>query len=114
MATVKVTSSQTPAVPALVATWTPLLNGDVGDSFSCAPYTDKSVQVFGTFGSASLALQGSNDGTNWVALSDPQGITIAITSTGIKMVSEATVYIRPSVTGGGGTTSLTCLTMVKS
>ena len=114
MATIPFTTTSLSVIPTLVAQWTPMQNGDVGGAFSCAEYTDKSVQVFGTFGSGgSVTLQGSNDGTHWVALSDPQGNVIAITAAGIKMIEEATFFIRPAVTAGDGTTSITCLAMVK-
>lgn len=59
------------------------------------------VQATGTFGGASVALQMSNDGTNWATIKDLQGDAIALT--GATSMSEFTcsaAYIRPSVTGG--------------
>lgn len=61
------------------------------------------VQAVGTFGSASVALQMSNDGTNWATIKDLQGDAIALT--GATSMSEFTcsaAYIKPSVTGGTG------------
>jgi hypothetical protein len=61
-----------------------------------------SIQVVGTFGGASVALQGSNDGTNWVGLSDRAGTAIAITAAGGSEFSTSYVYLRPLATGGTG------------
>lgn len=91
-----------------VVTWTGLLNGDDGEPAQLATYSDRSVQVTGTFGTGgSVTVEGSNDGTNWFALSDPQGLAITRTAAGLKGVSELTRYVRPRVTAGDGTTSLT-------
>lgn len=95
-------------------TWTPLLNGDVGDAFELSDFADKSVQVDGTFGvGGSVTLQGSNDLVNWYALSDPQGVALTFTAAGLKAVGPATRYVRPNVTAGDGTTSLTVTLFAK-
>ena len=60
------------------------------------------IQVIGTFGGASVALQGSNDGTNWVNLADRSGTVIAISAAGGSEFSTAYVYLRPLATGGTG------------
>lgn len=60
-----------------------------------------SIQVIGDFGTnASVALQGSNDLTNWVNLKDTEGTEIAITAAGAAEFSTAMVYLRPLVTAG--------------
>ena len=89
--------------------WVGLLNGDTGDAVEMAAWPDRSVQVHGTFGTGgSITFQGSNDGTNWFALTDPQGNAITKTAAGLEAVTELTRYIRPSVTAGDGTTDLQC------
>jgi hypothetical protein len=58
----------------------------------------------GTFAGASVALQGSNDGVTWTALSPP-----ALTSAGTfraLLATEIYQYGDVVVTGGGGTTAL--------
>lgn len=81
--------------------WTPVTEND-----TCAPaylpeYSDKSVQVFGTFGGASVAIQGSNDGgTTYAVLHDPSGTAIAVVVAGFKAVLENTEYFKPVATGG--------------
>lgn len=100
-------------VRAYVARWAGLANGDDGERVSVAAYTDKSVQVTGTFGTGgSVTVQGSNDGVNWATLTDPQGNDLVFTSAKIELVSEATLYIRP-LAAGDGTTNLTVHMLLK-
>ncbi len=92
--------------------WTPVTEAD-----TCAPVefpecSDKSIQVLGTFGGASVALNGSNNnGTTFAPLSDPGGTVIAITSAKIKAVLENTQQIQP-VASGGTSQSLTIAMLV--
>lgn len=58
------------------------------------------IQVNGTFGSASVALHGSEDGTNYYALNDLSNTAIAITSAGRAEFTTAARYIKPVPTGG--------------
>jgi hypothetical protein len=69
-------------------------------------HSDKSVQIGGTFGGATVTLKGSNDGAAWHTLTDPLGNALSFTAAGLKMVVEATRYIKPVVTGGDGTTAV--------
>lgn len=104
-------------------TWGPMALGDVaigvgntvngvsvpGGGFF-AGYADKSIQVEGTFGAGgTVALEGTNDGNtaHYRPLSDPSGTTIAITSSAIKALTEAVIWVRPRITAGDGTTSVT-------
>jgi hypothetical protein len=66
----------------------------------CASLTDKSIQFAGTFGGATLTVEGSNDETNFVGLNDPQGSAISATSAAIEQILENTAVIRPSISGG--------------
>lgn len=97
----------------VIVSWTPLTNANTdGQRFENPASSDRSIQVVGTFGAAGhLVCQGSNDGTNWATLTDPQGNSIDFTAAGIEQVMEITRYIRPLVTGGDGNTSIT-VTMV--
>lgn len=106
--------TRTNFVNAFVATWPDMANGDVGAEIEVTPYTDKSVQVHGTFGvGGSLTVEGSNDGVNWAVLTDPQGNDLRITSAKIEFVSEATRFLRPRVDNGDGTTALTAVFFLK-
>ena len=105
--------TQTQTQKAYVAHWDNITTADECAPVQSAQYTDKSVQVFGTFGvGGSVAFQGSNDGTNWATLTDPQGNPLSFTAPKIEMVSEATQFVRP-VVSGDGSTSLTVLLLVK-
>lgn len=88
---------------ALIITWTPLGVGDDGAGVTRSSAADRTVQVIGTAAGATLTFQGSNNGTDWATLHDPQGNDLAFTSVGIKAISEATYYVRPIVSGGAGT-----------
>lgn len=56
-------------------------------------------QAKGTFGSGTVVLQGSNDGTTWVTLKSA-GTDISLTAAGGFDFSTAAMYIRPSTSGG--------------
>lgn len=92
-------------------TWTPLLQTDVGLASSGHRLSDKTCQLFGTFGTATVELQGSNDnGTTWAALKDPNGGNLtALAAADIFAILENPQMIRPVLTGGDGTTSLTVI-----
>lgn len=113
MATIASSTNTTLTTVAFVAKWEGMAQGDDGQPVMGAQYTDKTIQVSGTFGGATLALEGSNDGVNYHALTDTQGNTLNITSAKIKQVVEATVYVRPVVVGGDGTTNLSVHVLMK-
>lgn len=87
--------------------WTPVTNADACLPVEYPEFADKSLQVSGTFDSASVALHGSNDRSNFAALNDASGTVIAITTAKIKAVLENTIQVKPVATGGAGTQSLT-------
>lgn len=89
--------------------WTPLTTtNDTGRAILIPGNAIKSIQFSGTFGAGgTVVFEGSNDGTNFVTLTDPQGNAISKTSAGIEAVEEYTLYVRPRVTAGDGTTSIT-------
>ena len=60
------------------------------------------IQAVGTFGGGTVALQGSNDNSNWVNLPSSTGVPIALTSAGGVDFNTSFMYIRPKVTGGTG------------
>lgn len=88
----------------VVITWSGLLNGDDGSAEQLWDFADRSMQVTGTFGTGGQAtLLGSNDGTNYAALTDPQGNAIVVTAAGIKLPAPITRYVKPLVAGDGTT-----------
>jgi hypothetical protein len=97
-------------VHALLVTWTGLLNGDQGDAIELPDWADRCIQITGTFGaSGNMRFEGSLDGTNWFPITDPQGNAINLTAAGGEALTEVTKYVRPNVTAGDGTTSLTVM-----
>lgn len=99
----------------LALSWPTLANGDDGTPVEKPDYTDRSAQVVGTFGAAgTVVIEGSNDGTNYATLNDAQGNPISLTAAAIKQIVELTRYVRPRVTGGDGTTSLTVTMLMRN
>ena len=98
-----------------VLTWENLANGDSGETVEMPGSADRSIQFTGTFGTGgSIRIEGSNDGTNFVVLTDPQGNDIIKTAAGLEAITEITRYIRPRVTAGDGTTNLTAVLFMKT
>jgi hypothetical protein len=85
---------------ASMVTWSDLLTGNTGDPAENPTHADRSVQVAGTFGGATCTIQGSNNGSDWVTLTDPAGAALTFVATGLKQILQVTKYIRPNITGG--------------
>lgn len=89
-----------------VTTWSPLAADDDGAPVRLAVYSDRSIQVSGTFGGASVTIGGSNDGETYHALTDPNGETLALTTGALRTIVELPIFLKPRVFGGDGTTNL--------
>jgi hypothetical protein len=88
--------------------WTPLLNGDSGAPYAMPGFADRAVQIAGTFGAGgTVVIEGTIDGTNYVTLNDPQGVALSKTGAALQEISQITRLIRPRVSAGDGTTSIT-------
>lgn len=91
--------------------WEALGNGDNGKPVAVGRFTDKTVQVVGTFGDGGdVDMKGDNStatfGATYGALHDPQGNAISIGDTDPLLISESPRYIAPDVAAGDGTTDL--------
>ena len=104
----------------IMVRWAGLLNGDDGEWFTGAlSYGDRCFQVAGTFDTATLAIQGTNfippfngsqNPTQPLALTDPQGNALSgINAARIETIMEVPAAVRPLLTGGAGSTSLTVI-----
>ena len=98
--------------------WPLMANGDTGEPLEMAGSADRSVQVVGTFGAGGNArIEGSNNNltalTTFSVLTDPQGNALDFTAAKIEAISELTDRIRPNITGGDVTTSLTVSLLVR-
>lgn len=75
---------------------------DTGLPAELPAWADRSVQIEGTMGGATIVFEGSNDGTNYRTLTDPQGNAISKTAAAIEQVTELSRYVRPVTSGGTG------------
>lgn len=106
MATITPTITKDTEVPSndcWSITWTGLGDADTGSAVRLASASDRSVSISGTFAGATVTVQGSNDGSNWFTLTDPQGNPISRTSAGLEQIAEVTKFTRVVTSGGLGT-----------
>jgi hypothetical protein len=86
--------------------WENLNNTDQdGQPFEVGKFADISFHVKGTFGGATITIQGDNDaiGTpDWDTLNDSQGNALIFTSRRIEQLLENVSKIRPLLSGGAG------------
>ena len=52
--------------------------------------------------SATVVLQGSNDGITYATLKDPSGANLSFTAAGYAEFSSGAAFIKPSISGGTG------------
>lgn len=93
---------------AYLTVWTGLSENDRnGDPETLVQAADRSVQVTGTFGGATVVIEGSNvpnpTTNDWFTLTDPLGSNVSFTGAGGMQIIENTVAVRPRVSGGTGT-----------
>lgn len=99
----------------VVHTWNLTTADATGEAISVPGASDRTIQfVADTAGSATVVLQGSNDGTNWVALTDGQGNAISFTGSGIEMVAENVLHFRVLLTSVGSGAVWTALLFSRS
>lgn len=100
MATIAITS-QTRAHGHIVVLWETMGNADVGASYQPpVGYDLESVHAFGTWGSATLKMQGSNEPT----ASDFQDLEdTGLVSGGFIKPNSQALHYRPETSGGTGT-----------
>lgn len=94
--------------------WSGLLLNDDGAWFIPSEHADRTVQVTGTFGGATVRWEGSNDPVavgagvpaTGFTLTDQTGVPVTLTAPGGRLLAEAPRWVRPVVVGGDGTTAL--------
>lgn len=98
--------------------WTGATNGGSPDTFEplkieTVPYAIV-LQTSGTFaGSAAIALHGSLDGTNYVALPDFQGDAVSLTAAGMSAIGIPVLWIKPVMTSGNGSADIDVTVLVR-
>lgn len=98
---------------AKAVTWTGLLNTDDGAPLAMSEWSERTFQVFGTFGTGgTLVIEGSNNGTTWNPVSNRAGSALSYTAAGINRTQDYPLFVRPRVTAGDGTTNLTVIAAI--
>lgn len=71
-----------------------------GEAHSSIGAADRSIHIFGDFGTGTLTMQGSNDPLKvaWATLHDTAGVEIVITTADIVMIAENPEFIRAKLT----------------
>lgn len=88
--------------------WAGMANGDTGAPIKLPAHADRSVHISGTFGAGgTCVMQGSNNSSSYVTLTDPQGNALSKTAEAVEVIEEVTLLTRPNVTAGDGTTAIT-------
>jgi hypothetical protein len=99
----------------ILVTWNHLNNTQWwGAPVPYSQWADRTVQFSGTFNSATVVLEGSNDGTNYKTLTDAAGTALSLTAAGLKQVTESPLFVRPNVnTNVGVATDITCSLLMR-
>lgn len=86
-----------------LVTWDLTSADHTGAELEMIEWADRTIQAFGTnWGGATLAIEGSNDGVNWIPLKSVADATaIALTTDGMALLLELPRYIRPRLTAVG-------------
>ena len=94
--------------------WGPLTSTNVdGRWYFCGRYTDSSVQISGTWGGATVVVQGTNevgtpaDPLTLTSANDTDSLSFTGAGRRLRQILETVNQIRPLLSGGDGTTSLT-------
>ena len=84
--------------------WADLATGDTINALKLtgAGARRAAVQIAGTFGSATIKIQTSNDGTNFADIKDIHNTAVSATAAAIFEITSAAVYIKPAISGGTG------------
>ena len=83
--------------------WEAIGNADQGTPEQLSRFPLHSVQMSGTFGGATVVLQGSDDGVTYFTLKDVTGANVSATGNARFDMENVPEHIRPSSSGGTGT-----------
>lgn len=94
-----------------VRTWTPLTTTNADGApigYASNGMGGVTFQVTGTWGAGgAMVIEGSNDGSTYFTLNDQANAPLTMSANALKTVRDGPLWIRPRVTAGDGTTSLT-------
>lgn len=96
-----------PATGQVQVTWSNLQSGDWGSWEETGRYPDKTIHVYGTFGSTTVRIEGANataTGSEAV-LKDGNGQLLSgLNTSSVAVLRDNPTYIRPFLVGGVGAT----------
>lgn len=85
-----------------------------GLPFEFTEYADVCFSATGTWGGATMAVEGSNDGATWVGLNNAAGGAAATaTANKIMTIIERPRYIRPNLTTAGTGAAVTVIATLR-
>jgi len=91
----------------VLVSWLGLANGDTGRPFEGCDWSDRSMQIEGTFGTGgTLVFEGSNNSSTYKTLRDQNGAQLTFMQADLEGISQTVKLIRPRVSAGDGTTSI--------
>mgnify|MGYP001599045660 FL=1 len=96
----------------LQCVWEHVLTADPGGApFLYPTWTDRTFVATGTFGGATMTIEGSADGTTWVALKDVNGAAATATANAAIHIQNCPLFMRPNLTvvGAGADIAVTLL-----
>ena len=83
-----------------------------GSAIPAHDFQHKSIQADGTFGAATVVLDGSNDGTNFYPLANSAAAAIGLTVAGLATNVSTVQFVRPRLSVVGiGATIVVCIVM---
>lgn len=89
-----------------ITTWPGVAAGDTCGPIRLGVWSDRTVQVSGSFGGATVHIQGSNDDIDYFTLTDPQGNPLSFAAAGLEAIIELPAFLRPTIVGGDGSASV--------
>jgi len=119
MATIPITSVTTGNSRVIARSWGPMAQGDVGEKFSFSHYSDKTVHIYGGFGTgATITMRGSNKpdadentSADWFTLTDAQANAITKTAAAGEVILENPLWISPSAGSATDATAAITITL---
>lgn len=113
MATIKAVAVQLND-DAVRVTWSAILAGDDCESYAgISEYDDRSIQFRGTFGGGTIAFTGTDDEVEYETLNDTFGVAVSYGVKKLRQILEYVYAVKPALTGGDGTTSITATLVAK-
>lgn len=82
--------------------WSEIATGDTINALKLSGTGARrgAIQISGTFGSATVKIQTSNDGTNFADIKDIHNTAVSATAASIFEITSAALYIKPAISGG--------------